>query len=611
MKNFVLRKFNLIIATIFIAAINAQELDETFMSSLPDDLKKDILTRTNDQNENTNDVYNSYQYSSKLEQKEELSKLKKRLEEDLIELEMRLRGDEKLLLDEGLKLYGLNFFNTFQTSFMPINEPNPDSTYTLDVGDVLSIQLVGQKEYEDNFPINRDGAVNLPDIGMIVLAGLSLNQADRLIQTKIEQAYIGTEAFVSLDRIRDINILVTGNASNPGIYTLTGNSNILHALSAAGGISKFGSLREIKLIRNDQTIETLDIYDLLIDGKYNLNTRLRSGDVVFVEATKKIVTIDGAVKRPAKYEVLDEQNLADVIRYANGIKRTADIQNISVERILDGTLKTIPVVNEKQLKTINASDGDLIYVREFSYREAKISGAIQKPGYYTMANGETLYDLIQKAGGYNKNAYPFGAIFLNENAKLINQKSMDILYKEFLDNLIAASQQNISENFDLTPIVSLTAEIKNSEPNGRIIVDLLDENRANLVSISDGDELFIPELNNNVYIYGEISTEGAVMYEDGKDVKYFVSKSGGYKKFADINSIYVLHPNGEAQRYSQKRHIFESKPESELEIYPGSIIFVPRKLDNSTTNRLAAQAYVSILGNLGIALASLSSINNN
>ena len=79
--------------------------------------------------------------------------------------------------------------------------------------------------------------------------------------------------FVSLDRIRDINILVTGNANNPGIYTLTGNSNILHALSAAGGISKFGSLREIKLIRNDRTIETLDIYDLLIDGKYKLNMR--------------------------------------------------------------------------------------------------------------------------------------------------------------------------------------------------------------------------------------------------------------------------------------------------------------------------------------------------
>ena len=106
-----------------------------------------------------------------------------------------------------------------------------------------------------------------------------------------------------------MNILVTGNAQNPGIYTLTGNSNILHAISAAGGISEFGSLREINLIRDNNVIESLDVYDLLIEGKYNIKKRLRSGDVVFVEARKNIVTIDGAVNRPAKYEALDDQNL--------------------------------------------------------------------------------------------------------------------------------------------------------------------------------------------------------------------------------------------------------------------------------------------------------------
>ena len=95
------------------------------------------------------------------------------------------------------------------------------------------------------------------------------------------------------------------------------------------------------------------------------------------------------------------------------------------------------------------------------------------------------------------------------------------------------------------------------------------------------------------------------------NVEYFVNKSGGFKKFADVNSIYILHPNGESVRYENKRNIFESQPKSEVKVYPGSIIFVPRKLDESTSRRLATQAYVSILGNLGIALASLSSINNN
>ena len=403
--------------------------------------------------------------------------------------------------------------------------------------------------------------------------------------------------------------MVTGNAQNPGIYTLTGNSNILHAISAAGGISEFGSLREINLIRDNNVIESLDVYDLLIEGKYNIKKRLRSGDVVFVQPRKNIVTIDGAVNRPAKYEALDDQNLNSIIQYANGITRNADRENFSLERILDGTLKTIPVRNDTQFKTIEAEDGDLVYIREHPYRQAKITGAVLKPGSYTMAAGETINDLIQKAGGYTENAYQFGAIYLNEDAKLINELSKEILYQEFLDNILALSQQNIS-GFDLTPIIKLTEEIKNTEVNGRVVVDLLNQDTIDLYNIKEGDELFVPERNNVVYVYGETSTEGAVMFSENKSVDYFVDKSGGFKKFADRESIYILHPNGESQLYRSKRSIFESRPKSEVLIYPGSIIFVPRALDESAPRRLATQAYVSILGNLGIALASLSAIND-
>ena len=152
---------------------------------------------------------------------------------------------------------------------------------------------------------------------------------------------------------------------------------------------------------------------------------------------------------------------------------------------------------------------------------------------------------------------------------------------------------------------------KDSDPNGRVVIDLVNEDATEMYSIKEGDKLFIPELNNVVYVYGETSSEGAVMYVAGKGVDYFVDKSGGFKRYADRESIYILHPNGESQLYTTKRNIFESSPKSSIMVYPGSIIFVPRELDEATPRRLAAQAYVSILGNLGIALASLSSINNN
>ena len=600
----------LIILSLITLTTVAQELDEEFLNSLPDDIRKDIQENNQRKADGTAETYRPYIYSSKLKKAETFLKLKDRLESDLLELERRISSDDKININQDLKLYGSDFFSTFQTSFMPINEPNPDSGYMLDVGDVLQVQLVGSKEFEEELVINPDGSISMPNIGKIVIAGLSLNDASQLIKSKVNLAFISSEAFISLSQIRDVNILVTGNSVNPGIYTLTGNSNILHALSAAGGISEFGSLREINLIRDNTIIETLDLYDLLVEGKYNLKKRLRSGDVVFVEAKKNIITIDGAVNRPAKYEAFDDQKLISIINYANGINLNADQENISLERLFEGSLKTIPVPNDSYFEAINVQNGDSIYIREYPYRQAKITGAVLKPGSYTMAAGETINDLIKKAGGYTENAYQFGAVYLNDDAKAVNELSKEILYQEFLDNIIAASQQNIGGNFDLTPIVKLTEEIKNTEPNGRVVIDLLNDSTIDLYNVKEGDKLFVPEKNNVVYVYGEISSEGAVMFSENKGIDYFVDKSGGFRKFADKESIYILHPNGESQLYRSKRNIFENSPKSEMKIYPGSIIFVPRVLDDSAPRRLAAQAYVSILGNLGIALASLSAIND-
>ena len=591
--------------------IESQELDDSFLNSLPGDVREDLLKRTEDKKKSAETNYRSSQNSSKLKKAEELTTLKNRIELDLLELNKRLLGDNALSISPELKLFGSDFFSSFQTSFMPVNEPNPDSSYTLDVGDIINIQLTGQKELIEDFSISGDGSINIPHIGKLVLAGLTLGEASQLMKSRVNSAYIGIEAFVSLAQLRDVNVLITGNAENPGIYTLSGNSNILHALSMAGGVNEFGSYREINLVRDNEVIEVLDVYDLLIDGRYNLKERLRSGDVVFIESRKNIVTIDGAVKRPAKYELTDDQYLGKVIEYADGFKQEADIQNIYLERILDGSLKSIPIVNSLQFNSIESIDGDLVYIREYAYRKASVSGAVLKPGTYTMAAGETLEDLIIKAGGFTNNAYPFGSVFQNNNAKEINKMARELLYQEFLDNIIALSQQNVTGDLDLDPIIGLTKEINNIEANGRIVINMNDAESRKILGIQEGDKLIVPEKTNNVYVYGEVSTEGSVMFSPNEDINFFISKAGGLKKFADNSSIYILHPNGETQRYLGKRNIFENQPSSKMIIYPGSIIFVPKRIDNNASRTIAAQAYVSILGNLGLALASLNSISSN
>ena len=566
----------------------SQSLDQSFLDSLPEDIKNDVLENYRENSQLEKKVYRSTEHDTELE--------KKSYKQDT----------ENFIKDD---IFGSDFFNTFQSTFMPVNFPNIDSSYLLDFGDILEIQLVGQKDSIETYPLNRDGAINLPDIGKLYIAGMTLEEANSFIKARIKDAYIATTAYISLINIRDINVLIAGDAFSPGVYTLNGNSNILHAINAAGGINHYGSYRSIKLIRDNQILETLDIYDILIEGKYKITQRLRSGDVVFVEPRKKTVNIYGALKRPGNYELTESQNIHELINYANGLTADADLNNIFIYRIDGGNVKATKIDDINTLKTVKPSDQDKLFIRQFSFRDVEISGAIQKPGIYKMSEGDSIRDLLEKSGGYSKNAYPFGAVYLNEDAKKINISASKVLYKKFLDNIVNVIESS-SGAADFSSIIPLITEIKDSEPQGRIILDLEQDNLEEIMVV-DGDHLHIPEKKNNVFLFGEVSREGAVAYDKNFiGVDDYINQAAGLKNSADIEGIYVLYPNGITKRVKYKRNLF-GRAQDNVPVYPGSVIYIPKKLDDSISSRLAAQAYASILGNIGITLASISSISNN
>ena len=558
--------------------IPAQEFSDTYLESLPETVRGDIQKRIDEQNKSEKASYMNLS------------------ETDSNIIKVPNNEDD---------VYGSEFFRSMQTSFMPISAPNLDDSYVLDFGDVLSIQLVGQQDLIDSYQLERDGSINLPDIGQINLAGLSLGEASKLIKLKVNQAYIGTESFISLKNIRDVSVLLAGDVFNPGVYTLNGSSNMLHALNVAGGISSYGSYRSIKLIRDEKVIETLDVYDILLKGYFRSINRLRSGDIIFVDPRANVVTLEGAFKRPYKYELLAEENLYEAIRFANGLTIDTDLNNTYLYRILDGEVKSIPIANISQFNNIKARDEDRIFIRKNSFRKVNIEGAIVRPGTYKMIEGQTVFDLIEYAGGYTQNAFPAGAIYLNEEAKEINSKALQKLYDDFIDGLISVLQRSNGE-INFSSLVALSEEIKNSKPTGRIIIDLLDDSTE--VFVRDGDSIIIPEKNSNIFIYGEVLNEGAVLYKRGANLEFYLSEASGLKEQANTQSIYVMYPNGQTKQINRKRNLFASKPQ-EIIIKPGSVIYVPKKIDDTISSRLTAQAYAAILGNISLALASLNSIN--
>lgn len=567
---------------------NSQELDEEFLKTLPDDVRKDVMDKVDAKKELEKPVYRKA--STQLDKDDE--------NED---------EEEDKNLDE---VFGKKFFDTIQSTFMPVNEPNLGGSYILDFDDVLDVQLVGQKNLVESYPIKRDGSINIPEIGKIIISGLPLDKAIKLIQLKVNDAFIGTSAYVTLSQVRDIRILIAGNAFNPGVYTLNGNSNILHALSMAGGIDNIGSYRNILHMRNNEIVSELDIYDVLIFGKMEFNTSLRSGDTILVNPAGKLVSIESGVLRPGKYELKEGEKIIDLIKFANGLNQNADIDNVIIKRIAKGKSKVIDI-NYADFDSLEIVRGDGIFIREFKFNTVRLSGAVKNPGTYFVPLGTKLSDLILDAGGYEDTAYPFGGYLDSEKALKINEDSQEKLYEKFLNNFISnPSIATSDEGFSL-----LLKQLKDAKATGRVIAEFdLDMLRANPdldTILEDGDKIIVPNITQQVYVQGEVSNPGAIRYKEGEDINYYMRGSGGELDSADMSTLFVIHPNGETKNLQMNsRFSFMDINEDETLVYPGSIIFVPRSTDLADSLEVAS-IWAPILSSVALSLTSLSVLNNN
>ncbi len=583
----------ILLSILLIASTTAysQELDSAYLESLPEGIREDVLDKINDREELDKPVY----------RRPSTMIAKNYCSDDYADYRDCIVKSDR---------FGANIFDTMQTSFMPINEPNFDSSYVLDFGDTLEVQLIGQKNSIDELSVKRDGSINIPEIGKIFVAGLSLAEVSLLIKNKISNAYIGIEPFVTLINIRDIQILITGNAHNPGIYTLNGNSNLLHALSMAGGIDAQGSYRSIDLIRNNNVIGSIDLYDIFIYGKSSFGQRLRSGDSILIKPANDIVSISGAVKRPGTFELIPGETLLDLFNYGNGFADSADKDTLRIERLNGEENVFIKIDDVNALTSIEAKAGDRLNVRAYERKSVTISGAIRTPGTYTISRGETLSSLIEKAEGYKDNAYPFAGILNNQRTLRINEGAVDKLYTSFVQKLITKGDALFASE----SLPFILEELKKSTVSGRIKaefdLDVIKISPQVDTTLDDGDEIIIPTKTQQVYIYGEINNPGSLRYIPGQSIKDYLINSGGQLESADNDNIFVIHPNGQINRLSRNKLSFLNNRSNEISIFPGSVIFIPRRVFTRDPAMIAT-IWAPIVSALALSLTSLSVLDSN
>ena len=576
----IFRKFILIIAFFPIFSFS-QDFDQEFLESLPEDVRNDLLDQ--------------------VEKKRSDEEIQYRRESTFIPKEEDIEEEDEVFR------FGTEVFKLMQTTLMPINEPNFDGKYILDFGDVVEIQLIGQRSLIEKLKVERDGSISISELGKVFISGLSLADVSSLIKKKVKDSYIGVEAFVTLVNVRDIQVVVAGNVFSPGPYSLNGNSNIFHALSVSGGPSEFGSFREIKLLRDGEVVEVVDLYDTFIYGKPSFGSRLRSGDLVFVSPSINIASVTGAVKRPGIYELKNDENFSDLVFFANGLTSEADLKDIKRERVQDGSIVIKLIKDIEQFTSISVKDNDKFFIRRYPFRTVEIKGSVSNPGVYTLQEGDGILELLNRAGGYTKNAYPFAGVLENQKTKEINQEIIDDVYSSLMSSLITQSA-GLTASEDTTGFFSfMLNELKNTEASGRVNaefdIEKLRNNPEIDIILQDGDVITIPEITNQVYVFGEVSTTGTIRYAENEKYDFYIDAKGGFNSFADKKNVYILSPDGTS--FKVKRNIFMNQG-ADFKIYPGSVIYVPRKMNNSFFFTQSAQAYASILGNIGVSLASIS-----
>ena len=468
-------------------------------------------------------------------------------------------------------VYGRNIFTTGGLSFAPsANLPTPVN-YVLGPGDEVIIDIWGTNQATIRQTISPDGTINIPDVGMISLNGMTIKQADAYMKRKLGQIYsvdgddAKSEIKLTLGNIRTIQVNMMGEVANPGTYYLSSLSNIYHALHRAGGVSRLGTLRDIQLIRKGKVVATVDIYEFIRSGKMN-EIILEEGDIINVPTYDILVDIAGNVKRPMSYELKPGETIADLIDYAAGFTGDAYTENIRLIR-KNGKEYQIFTIAEPDYATFELVEGDALAVGAMLDRFAnrlEIKGAVYRPGTYELGDKiSTVKDLIAQAEGLKGDAFT--------NRALITREREDL-------------------TLEIIP-VDIAAILSGTAPDVKLVKN---------------DVLYIPSIHDlqdlgSITVGGEVAKPGTFVYAENTTLEDAIMLAGGLLESASTVKIDVTRRIKDATSTEQSEKIGEVYTFSFKDGYvlDGEAGFVLQPYDQVYVRRspgYVAQTSVSISG---------------
>jgi polysaccharide biosynthesis/export protein len=311
--------------------------------------------------------------------------------------------------EAALKPFGYDLFKGLPSTFAPVSDIQVPVDYIVGPGDTLEIQLYGNEPALYELTVQRDGRVNFPKLGPIMVSNMNFDSVRAAIESRVAKQLIGSRVSVTMGDLRSIRVFVLGEAEKPGSYTVSGLSTMTNALFVSGGVKTIGSLRNIQLKRNGRLITTLDLYDLLLRGDTSNDRQLLPGDVIFIPPIGRTVAVDGAVHRPAIYELKSENTAAEAVEIAGGLSPDADGKLGQLERILPSRLREMHNVDltGAQARTTELANGDKLHIpaiRPTLENSVILTGHVFRPGQFEYRPGLRLTDVLGSMDELRPNA---------------------------------------------------------------------------------------------------------------------------------------------------------------------------------------------------------------
>ncbi|WP_347473328.1 polysaccharide biosynthesis/export family protein [Acinetobacter thermotolerans] len=423
-----------------------------------------------------------------------------------------------------------------------------NSSYQINPGDNINLRLWGAYQFSGTQTVDPQGNIFIPNVGPVKVSGITNGNLQSVIEAQVRRIYVSNVGvYAALEQAQPVKVLVTGFVNQPGNYGGVANDSVIAYLDRAGGVDpERGSYIDIKVMRNGQLIQHVDLYQFLLNGQIK-PISFRDGDVIVVGQRTHTFNVSGEVYNQNDFEFNSPSiSLAQALSFA---KLKPGATNVSIQR-RQGAEYRSEYYSLSQAPNVRVEDGDIVTVTADRYAgtiQVRVDGAHNGAHAVVLPYGAKLSDVLTQlqpnALAEIESLQLFRPSVAKRQKEMLNV-ALDKL-EETTFNARSSTQEEAALRLrDAELVKQFIAKARQVEPKGQVV---LNPDTFQNVILEQGDILYIPEKTSVVMVHGEVAFPNGVEYKQGLSAKEYIEQVGGFSQKSNKSKVIVIRQNGKAE----------------------------------------------------------------